>query len=138
MITNTVYYTPSKPQWDLQSAIFTYLELNDKLTGSDYKRQVLQAFDDNGDGVIDYLETGQSSPIPVMAYERSLLNQKIEPAAAMKFRFLISALQIKLSRKEWKRKQALSKIVDQVKASEELIEKVPRAIKTSEEAFNNL
>jgi hypothetical protein len=101
LITTTMYYASMKPLYDLQAAIFAYLELNDKLTGSDHKRQVLEAFDENGDGVIDYLEKGRGGSPAMMFYDMSLMNQKIEPAEAMKLRFLLSAVQFKLSRKEW-------------------------------------
>ena len=129
--TNTMYYTPNKPLWDLQKTLFTYLELNDKLTGSDYKSQVLKAFDQNGDGVIDYLERGRGSMAPMMVYERSLQNQKnIDAVAALKIKFLTSALRVKLTNQNWNSggyslggqgnlEQALSRAMEMSHAREE-------------------
>jgi hypothetical protein len=101
LITTTMYHMPSKPIYDLQAAAFTYLELNDKLTGSDYKRQILEALDENGDGVIDFMEKGRGPTPGTMIYEMSLDNLNIEPTEVMKLRFLMAVLTLKLTKKEW-------------------------------------
>jgi hypothetical protein len=101
LLTKTVYYCPLKPLYDFQSTVFAYLELNDALTGSDYKKQLLEAYDDNGDGVIDYLETGKMGGLGTFGYLMGLMWQKIEPGKAMKLRFVMTALQAKLTRTEW-------------------------------------
>jgi hypothetical protein len=126
-----MYFTPNKPLWDLQKTLFTYVEMNDKLTGSNYKNQVLKAFDQNGDGVIDFLERGRGSMAPMMVYERSLQNQKnIDPLAALKIKFLTSALRVKLTNSKWNTggysiggqgnlEQALSRAMEMSRAKEE-------------------
>ncbi len=59
LITSQFYYNPSKLLWDLQSTILNYAKANDSLTGSSYHQELLDNFDENGDGVIDYDEMGK-------------------------------------------------------------------------------
>ena len=59
LITPQFYYNPSKLLWDLQSTVLNYAKANDSLTGSSYHQELLDAFDENGDGVIDYDEMGK-------------------------------------------------------------------------------
>ena len=47
---------------------FAYLKANDALTGSNYMQQLLDALDDNSDGVIDYLESGHGGAMAVATY----------------------------------------------------------------------
>jgi hypothetical protein len=98
--TTTMYHTPNKPLWDLQATCFKYLELNDQLTGADFKRQVLEAFDENGDGIIDYLETGRGDSPVLMTYGAGLMSQELIhywPWSS----FLLSATQLKRLKKDW-------------------------------------
>jgi len=101
LLTTTLYHVPMKTMMDLQAMSFAYLELNDKLTGSDFKKKVLEAYDENGDGVIDYTETGKGGSPITLAYSMSLRTQDIEPSQAMKLAFLLSTGGLKLRRKEW-------------------------------------
>ena len=101
LLTDTMYHTPNKPLWDLQATCFEYLELNDQLTGADFKRQVLAAFDEDGDGIIDYLETGRGDSPVIMTYGAALMTQELDPWLAMEFRFLISAMQLKRLKRDW-------------------------------------
>jgi hypothetical protein len=59
LITTGFYYGRLKILWDLQRTILGYFEANDNLTGSSYYKQIMAAFDDNKDGVIDYNEGGK-------------------------------------------------------------------------------
>ena len=63
LITGTLYYDRSKLLWDLQTTVLGYARANDALTGSGFTREFLDAFDENGDGVIDYEETGKKGII---------------------------------------------------------------------------
>ena len=101
LMTSTMYNTAQKPLWYLQAMCLAYLELNDKLTGSDFKQQILEVFDENGDGVIDYTETGRGNVPIIMAYELTLMMQNLDPLEAFRFRFLLSTTQLKNQRKEW-------------------------------------
>jgi hypothetical protein len=96
-----MYNAPRKPLMDLQTMIFNYLEAEDKLTGSSYKKMFMEIFDENQDGVIDYCENGRGSSPALMALGVNLLHQKIDPLQLIKLRFLIAILQNRLARREW-------------------------------------
>lgn len=59
LTTNTLYYNPTNLMWCLQQTVFAYLDANDHLTSSSYRKEVMEAFDENGDGVVDYDEMGK-------------------------------------------------------------------------------
>jgi hypothetical protein len=101
LLTSTMYYAMLKPMWDLQATCLAYLEANDRLTGSDFKRTILEAYDENGDGVIDYSEKGRSGFVGVVAHGARLMALDIEPAEALKIRFLLGVVPLRLLRKEW-------------------------------------
>jgi len=59
LMTAEFYRNPTKLLWDCQRMVLSYFEANDKLTGSNYRQEIMAAFDENGDGVIDYDEMGR-------------------------------------------------------------------------------
>jgi hypothetical protein len=87
--------------WDLQAMCLAYLEANDRLTGSDFKRQVMEYYDENRDGVIDYMEKGRGGILPAMLYAGRLNTPEIDPLQALRLRFLTAALSLKLLKKDW-------------------------------------
>ena len=103
LLTKTLYFAILKPLWDLQATSLAYLDASDRLTGSDSKRAVLEAFDENGDGVIDYSEKGFFPGLEFMAYGARLMALQLEPAELLRIRFLLTALPLRLMRKEWNR-----------------------------------
>ncbi|MDI6858125.1 MAG: DUF362 domain-containing protein [Dehalococcoidia bacterium] len=68
LITDTFFFDASKILWDLQATVLAYAAANDALTGSDYHRSLVRAFDENGDGVIDYDEIGKKGIVEVMLF----------------------------------------------------------------------
>jgi hypothetical protein len=60
-ITAEFYYDPSNLLWGLQRTAFDYLRSNDELTKSSYLREVLSAYDENGDGQLNYDEMGRDA-----------------------------------------------------------------------------
>jgi Domain of unknown function (DUF362) len=60
LFTSNLYYCGTKILWDLQETVLQYARANDRLTGSSYYDRFLKAFDENGDGVIDYDEMGKN------------------------------------------------------------------------------
>lgn len=63
LITTTLYFDNMKALWDLQTTVMAYAAANDQLTGSNFRRQFLDAFDENGDGIIGYEEMGKKSVV---------------------------------------------------------------------------
>jgi hypothetical protein len=59
LMTGTMYYNPSCMLWDMQRTILSYAEAHDRLTGSTLLNDLMDAFDENKDGVIDYDENGR-------------------------------------------------------------------------------
>ena len=59
VITKSLYYGLYKFPWDMQKTAIAYLSAVDQLTGSSLKKEFLDAFDENEDGVVSYRETGQ-------------------------------------------------------------------------------
>jgi hypothetical protein len=58
VITSTLFYDLYKLPWDMQKTAFAYFDAVDSLTGSSLKEEFLQAFDEDGDGIIIYEESG--------------------------------------------------------------------------------
>jgi Domain of unknown function (DUF362) len=63
VMTETMYFGSGTVLWDLQAMSLAYADANDKLTGSSVRRQYFEAFDDNGDGIIDYDELGRNGVV---------------------------------------------------------------------------
>ncbi|MBI4766996.1 MAG: DUF362 domain-containing protein, partial [Deltaproteobacteria bacterium] len=59
VITKSLYFDLFKFAWDLQKTALGYFSAIDELTGSSYKKAFLEAFDENGDGIVGYDETGK-------------------------------------------------------------------------------
>ncbi len=59
LVTKTLFYDMYKMPWDLQKTAFGYLDALDKLTGTSLKKEFLEAFDEDGDGILTYEEFGK-------------------------------------------------------------------------------
>jgi hypothetical protein len=57
--TSTLYFDIYKLPWDLQKTAFSYMKAMDNLTGSSLKNKFLEAFDEDGNGIVTYDEFGQ-------------------------------------------------------------------------------
>lgn len=60
LFTQNLYFCGTKILWDLQETVLQYGRANDELTGSSYYAHFLKAFDEDGNGVIDYDEMGKN------------------------------------------------------------------------------
>jgi len=102
LLTRTLYWDMLKPLWDLQATCFAYLEANDRLTGSSYKDAVLRAYDENGDGVIDYSEKGRGAGgLGLMVHGARLFALGLPFGELLRLRFLIATTPIRLMRSGW-------------------------------------
>jgi len=85
LITSQLYYSLLTPLLFLQRSLLAYVEANDALTGSSYRRQLLDAFDENDDGVVDFDEMGKNG---VWMYHIRLSAMVTHLGAAEKYGFL--------------------------------------------------
>ena len=63
LMTSQIYFALMCMLWDLQSTVMNYMKANDNLTGSSYFQELMDTFDEDGDGVITYDETGKNGPM---------------------------------------------------------------------------
>ena len=105
VMTTEFYHNPAKFLWDCQRTVLSYLEANDKLTGSNYRQEIMTAFDENGDGVIDYDEMGKGGSLHtimrLMAY--SLYHGATQEYGLLRGRFLLRSGMMKHSNPLWNR-----------------------------------
>ncbi|MEW6185686.1 MAG: DUF362 domain-containing protein [Thermodesulfobacteriota bacterium] len=67
--TKHLYFDIFKFPWDLQKTALNYLSSVDQLTGSSLKKTFLEAFDENGDGIISYWETGKKGKDSIFLHQ---------------------------------------------------------------------
>jgi len=103
LITPQFYHNPTKLLWDMQHTVLGYARANDSLTGSSYHQELLTAFDENGDGVIDYDEWGKKGFwIPVMRWGgESAQIRAMEQYGFLRGPFLSRTRSIKHSNEQW-------------------------------------
>jgi hypothetical protein len=59
LVTKALYFDVYKIPWDLQRTAFQYFSAADKLSGSSLKNEFLEAFDEDGDGIVTYEDFGK-------------------------------------------------------------------------------
>ncbi len=59
LMTQTMYYNPGTILHDLQKTIISFAKACDALTGSTLFKDIMEYFDENDDGIIDFDEKGQ-------------------------------------------------------------------------------
>jgi hypothetical protein len=59
VITGALYFDVYKLPWDLQKTAFSYFDAVDQLTGSKLKKEFLDTFDEDADGIVTYEEFGK-------------------------------------------------------------------------------
>lgn len=103
IMTTEFYHNPATLLWDCQRTVLSYLEANDRLTGSSYLREVVTAFDEDGDGVITYEEMGREgywqTMLRLVSYGMHVIGY--EKDGAMRGYFLTNSLRLKYFRPEW-------------------------------------
>ncbi len=103
VITETLYFNSVKMPWDLQRTVFNYLESVDQLTGSSLKKEFLEAFDENGDGVVGYEEFGKkgiwSPPLAMLGSSISMMGR--EEFGYLRGPFQASVAYLKWSDPRW-------------------------------------
>lgn len=97
LLTQTMYYNPLTFLHDMQATVLSYAKASDELNGTDFYRELMETFDENGDGVIDYDEKGRGGldTAQFATLGRTLHMQATEPYGALKGPFLENAFYIK-------------------------------------------
>jgi hypothetical protein len=105
VMTAEFYHNPAKFLWDCQLTVLSYLEANDRLTGSNYRQEIITAFDENGDGVIDYDEMGRGgfwhTIMRLSAY--NIYHGTTQEYGFLRGRFLLRSGMMKYSNPQWNR-----------------------------------
>jgi len=103
LITGITYFDAPKMPWDLQKTAFGYLKSVDQLTGSAKMKEFLDAFDENGDGVVTYDEFGRKG---IYGPPLHFLGKTISLMGTERFGFLhgpfqSTAQRLKLGNPQW-------------------------------------
>ena len=103
VITSTLYFDVYKLPWDLQKTAFSYFDAVDKLTGSSLKKEFLEAFDEDGDGIVTYEEFGKKGlwgpGLLVLGEYISLMASEI--FGYLKGAFLMGTTRLRMSTPLW-------------------------------------
>jgi len=102
--TTTFYTAMAKPLWDLQATTLAYLQVNDQLEGTSRVREVMDTFDENGDGVIDYTEFGRITGFAGNNWSTEvmrLMAVESDPGVALKCRSLFMLNGFRSLKPEW-------------------------------------
>ncbi len=105
LVTEALYFDVYKIAWDLQQTCLQYLETVDKLVGSSLKKELIEAFDEDGDGIISYEEFGKNGLVgpfaALMGIAFSLIGR--ERLGYLRGSFAMSATVLKWSDPQWNR-----------------------------------
>ena len=99
--TQTFYFAVAKPLWDLQATTLAFLKANDQLDGTDWFSEVMDAFDDNKDGVIDYHEFGKFFGNDFTSQIIRLMAVESDPAVSLKCRSLYMTGSFRNMKTDW-------------------------------------
>ncbi len=103
LVASTLYYADSCFLWDMQKTALGYAAANDALTGSSYLKALLDAFDENGDGVISYDESGTKGfwhvSLRTGAWGNTL--RGAQKYGFLRGSFLATAVRLKCSNRQW-------------------------------------
>ncbi len=69
LVTRTLYFDYLKMPWDLQKTALAYWAANDTLAGTSLTQEFLSTFDEDGDGVVSYWETGRKGVGSLMLHQ---------------------------------------------------------------------
>ena len=107
LMTSTMYFNPVCMLWDMQRTVLSWAEASDRLTGSSLLREIMDGYDENGDGVIDYDENGRKGHwTPIMRFGAAA--GSLRGAGQYGFLsgpFLARARMLRYSRREWNAEQ---------------------------------
>ncbi len=97
LVTKTMYYNPLTFLHDMQATVLSYAKASDELNGTSFYRELMETFDENGDGVIDYDEKGRGGldTAQFATLGMTLHMQATDPYGGLKGPFLENAFFIR-------------------------------------------
>ena len=103
VITKALFYDGSKMPWDMQKTSLGYLEAVDRLTGSSLKKELLDAYDEDQDGILTYEEFGKKGVLGPILYIMGKVVSRIgtEESGYMASKFNVAATLLKLMEESW-------------------------------------
>ncbi len=103
IFTTTMYYDIQKVPWDLQLTALSYLDAVDKLAGSSLRKEFLEAFDDDGDGVFGYEDFGKKGALTAMIYLAGTFVSSVgtEDLGYLRGGFSLNTTMLRLSDPRW-------------------------------------
>jgi hypothetical protein len=105
LITRTLFYDDSKLPWDLQKTALSYLEAVDQLTGSSLKKEFLDTYDEDRDGIVTYEDFGKQGICDVVLHLTGRIVARIgrEDSALLQGKFDQVTTCFKLMDASWNR-----------------------------------
>jgi len=103
LVTGIMYFDALKLPWDLQKTVVNYLESVDNLTGSNLKEEFFNTFDEDGDGIVDYEESGKRGNSGALLAQVGLNSSTsgTEKLGYLRGPFTMAARRLKWSNAKW-------------------------------------
>lgn len=101
VMTKTMYYSLSSFMHHLQNTAFSYLKSCDALTCSSIFDEIMDIYDENKDGVIDYDEKGRGCETAMYSVLGYAYKRFPEKYGILKTSFLVVSILLKCACKDW-------------------------------------
>jgi hypothetical protein len=103
LITKNLYFDIFKFPWDLQQTALHYFSAVDELSGSSLKKNFLEAFDENRDGIVSYEEKGKRGSTDFGGNVGARYNSDMgtNPSASFRNLFIRGSKTLKASDRRW-------------------------------------
>ncbi|HXX33276.1 MAG TPA: DUF362 domain-containing protein [Thermodesulfobacteriota bacterium] len=101
--TQKLFYDVYKIPWDLQQMAFSYFAAVDQIAGSSLKKEFLEAFDENRDGIVTYEEFGKKGGIDLFLWQAADFISEIgrNPSSYLRSEFLYRSKMLKYGEPSW-------------------------------------
>ncbi len=103
LVTKTLFYDVFKIPWDMQKTAFHYFSAVDKVSGSSLKREFLEAFDEDGDGIVIYDNFGKKGYLDFALHSGGDLVSEMgmSPLGYLKGIFIQRSKMLRLGERAW-------------------------------------
>jgi len=103
LVTKTLFFDVYKIPWDLQQTAFNYFAAVDRIAGSSLEREFLEAFDENGEGIVTYEEFGAKGMLDVFLWAGgdSISEVGRNPFGYLRGMFILRSKMLKYREPSW-------------------------------------